>query len=81
MQLNDEKANINSFSMITPVLRIDGHLETRLSFRTFVWLLADQIVSNEVEVEKLSQEQKQVLLLNIYPDQQTVLNRLVAKTT
>ena len=54
LQQNNEKLDINSFSMITPVQRIDGHFETQLCFRTFDWLLANQIVSNEVEVEKLS---------------------------
>ena len=66
--------------MITPVQWIDGHFETRLCFRTFDWLLADQILSNEVDVETLSEEQKQLPLLSIYPDQETLLNRLVTKT-
>ena len=46
---NNEMAEINSFSMISPVQMIDGNLETRLGFRTFDWLLANQILSNEVE--------------------------------
>ena len=47
----------------------------------FDWLLADEILSYEREVEKLNMEQKQLSLLSIYPDQETMLNRLVTKTT
>ena len=67
--------------MITPVQWVDGHFETRLCFRTFDWLLADQIISFEREVKTLSSEQKQLPLLSIFPDEQTLLNRLVTKTT
>ena len=74
-------ADINRFSMITPVQMINGRLEARLGFRTLDWLLADEILSNEREVETLSQEKKQMLLLSIYPDQQTILNSLVKTTT
>ena len=74
-------ADINRFSMITPVQMINGRLEARLGFRTLDWLLANEILSNEREVETLSQEKKQMLLLSIYPDQQTILNSLVKTTT
>ena len=67
--------------MITPVQRIDGHFETRLCFRTFDWLLADQILSAEIDAEKISKEQKQLSLLSIYPDQEAILNRLITQTT
>ena len=52
--LNDKKKGVNSFSMIAPVQRINGHLETRLCFRTFDWLMSDRILSYEVDVENLS---------------------------
>ena len=74
----DEIAGINRFSMITPVVKFNGRFETRLCFRTFDWLLAEQITSNEITAEKLdeeiSTEQKLLLLLSIYPDQSTFLH-------
>ena len=66
-------------SMITPVQMIDGlYFETRLSFRTFDWLLAEQILDLEISQEKLEEDidvkQKLMLLLGIYPNQSTLMH-------
>ena len=64
--------------MITPAMKINGRLETRLCFRTFDWLLAEQITKLEISAEKLDEEvgahQKLLLFLSIYPDQSTFLH-------
>ena len=70
--------------MITPVVKFNGRFETRLCFRTFDWLLAEQITSNEITAEKLDveidTEQKLLLLLSIYPDQSTFLHQIASKS-
>ena len=48
---DDEIIDINSMSMITPVQMIDGRFETRLGFRTFDWLLSEQIINLEISQE------------------------------
>ena len=55
-QQKDEITDINSISMITPVQMIDGQFETRLGFRTFDWLLSEQIISLEITQEKLQED-------------------------
>ena len=44
--------------MISPVSRRGGRFETRLSFSTFDWLLAEKIASLEINIEKLDSRQK-----------------------
>ena len=77
-QEGDEIPDINSMSMISPVQMIDGQFETRLGFRTFDWLLSEQIINLEISQEKLEEDidevQKLRLLLNIYPNQSTFLH-------
>ena len=42
--------------MISPVRMIEGQFETRLGFRTFDWLLSEQIMNLEISQEKLHED-------------------------
>ena len=64
--------------MTSLVSRREGRFEAKLSFNAFDWFLAERIVSLEENIENVDSRRIAQLLLNIYPQQKTLLHMITA---
>ena len=72
--------SLSQKSMIAPVKKINQKFVAELTFRTFDWLLAEKLASQEFTAGHLDETNRSLLLLNIYPNQSTALHLIASET-